>query len=270
MSPWGERTLRDIRHAAGYRVDRASPSRPATKRFVADAGEVAAALKELRKRERRATAIRKSGRQVQVRTRWRIGRARIEVSRAIRRLPFTVAVRRELIEKVEHAAGSLKEAERCVERLQKRQAQAVSPATAAVLDPAVEEAQCVLAAMRKDVGESADNLKAVQKAFRRGVIEGDQARKELTEANLRLVVSVAKKYVNRGLAFLDLIQEGNIGLMRAVDKFDYRRGFKFSTYATWWIPAGDHAGDRRSGAHHSHSGAHDRDAQQAQSRDADR
>ena len=86
-----------------------------------------------------------------------------------------------------------------------------------------------------EITESAVNLKAVQKAFRRGVIEGDQARKELTEANLRLVVSVAKKYVNRGLAFLDLIQEGNIGLMRAVDKFDYRRGFKFSTYATWWI-----------------------------------
>ena len=206
-----------------------------TKRFVTDAGGVAAALRELRKRERRATAIRRSGRRVQVRTRWRIGRARIEVSRAIRRLPFTVAVRRELIEKVEHAAGSLKEAERCVERLQKKQAQTVAPAPAAVLEAAVEEARRELATLRRDVGESADNLKAVQKAFRRGVIEGDQARKELTEANLRLVVSVAKKYVNRGLAFLDLIQEGNIGLMRAVDKFDYRRGFKFSTYATWWI-----------------------------------
>jgi RNA polymerase primary sigma factor len=204
-------------------------------RFVTDSAQVAGALKELGKRERRASAIRKSGRRVQVRTLWRIGRGRVELSRAIRRLPFTVAVRRELIDKVEEAAASLKEAERRVERLRKRQSHAAQRAAEPVSTPAIEEAQRDLAALREQVTESPVNLKAVQKAFRRGVIEGDQARKELTEANLRLVVSVAKKYVNRGLAFLDLIQEGNIGLMRAVDKFDYRRGFKFSTYATWWI-----------------------------------
>ena len=229
----GERTLRDTVTLPDTELtERHLASR--TKRFVTDAEQVAGALKELGKRERRAAAIRKSGRRVQVRTLWRIGRARIDVSRAIRRLPFTAAVRRELIEKVEHAAATLKEAERRVERLRKRQALA-APRPPPVSTAAIEEAQRELVALRKDVTESADNLKAVQKAFRRGVIEGDQARKELTEANLRLVVSVAKKYVNRGLAFLDLIQEGNIGLMRAVDKFDYRRGFKFSTYATWWI-----------------------------------
>ena len=230
----GARTLRDtVTLPDTEMTERHLATR--TMRFVTDSAQVAGALKELGKRERRASAIRKSGRHVQVRTLWRIGRGRVELSRAIRRLPFTVAVRRELIDKVEEAAASLKEAERRVERLRKRQSHAAQRAAEPVSTPAIEEAQRDLAALREEVTESPVNLKAVQKAFRRGVIEGDQARKELTEANLRLVVSVAKKYVNRGLAFLDLIQEGNIGLMRAVDKFDYRRGFKFSTYATWWI-----------------------------------
>ena len=101
--------------------------------------------------------------------------------------------------------------------------------------PAVIEQQQNLLTLQKLVGIPIKELKEINRRMSTGEAKARRAKREMTEANLRLVISIAKKYTNRGLQFLDLIQEGNIGLMKAVDKFEYRRGYKFSTYATWWI-----------------------------------
>ena len=103
------------------------------------------------------------------------------------------------------------------------------------LEPAIIELLGKIQAVSQKIGIPIRDLKEINKQMSTGEAKARRAKREMTEANLRLVISIAKKYTNRGLQFLDLIQEGNIGLMKAVDKFEYRRGYKFSTYATWWI-----------------------------------
>ena len=108
-------------------------------------------------------------------------------------------------------------------------------ATLTRFEPAIVDQQQALLDLQKRVGMPIKELKEINRQMSTGEAKARRAKREMTEANLRLVISIAKKYTNRGLQFLDLIQEGNIGLMKAVDKFEYRRGYKFSTYATWWI-----------------------------------